>query len=49
VDAVFLTGGSSLVPAVRKIFLDRFGKDKIRVGHEFISVAMGLARRGAVG
>jgi hypothetical chaperone protein len=46
VDAVFLTGGSSLVPAVRRIFADRFGHGKIRAGHEFTSVAMGLARRG---
>jgi hypothetical chaperone protein len=48
VDAVFLTGGSSLVPAVRRIFQDRFGSAKIRTGHEFTSVAMGLARRGAI-
>ena len=48
VNAVFLTGGSSLVPAVRRIFQDRFGADKIRAGHEFTSVAMGLARRGAM-
>ena len=48
VDAVFLTGGSSLVPAVRRIFQDRFGSVKIRTGHEFTSVAMGLARRGAI-
>src|SRR6185436_15460294 len=46
VDAVFLTGGSSLVPAVRRIFEERFGVGKIRTGHEFTSVAMGLARRG---
>ncbi len=43
VDRVFLTGGSSFVPAVRKIFAHRFGKDKIRGGHEFTSVAHGLA------
>ena len=47
VDAVFLTGGSSFVPAVRRIFEERFGAAKIRGGHEFTSVAMGLARRGA--
>jgi len=47
VDAVFLTGGSSLVPSVRRIFEERFGAGKIRAGHEFTSVAMGLARRGA--
>ena len=47
VDAIFLTGGSSFVPAVRRIFEARFGADKLRSGHEFTSVAMGLARRAA--
>ena len=45
VDRVFLTGGSSFVPAVRQIFIRRFGKDRIRGGHEFTSVAHGLALR----
>jgi hypothetical chaperone protein len=45
VDQIFLTGGSSLVPAVRKIFEDRFGKDRIKGGSEFTSVAKGLALR----
>jgi hypothetical chaperone protein len=45
VDRVFLTGGSSFVPSVRRIFTSRFGKDKIRGGHEFTSVAHGLAVR----
>ncbi len=45
VDRVFLTGGSSFVPAVRRIFSSRFGKEKIRGGHEFTSVAHGLALR----
>jgi hypothetical chaperone protein len=45
VDAVFLTGGSSFVPAVRGIFESRFGTDKIRAGNEFTSVAHGLALR----
>jgi hypothetical chaperone protein len=49
VDAVFLTGGSSFVPAVRRIFESRFGAAKIRGGHEFTSVALGLARRSAAG
>ena len=43
VDAVFLTGGSSFVPAVRRIFETRFGAGKIRSGNEFTSVAHGLA------
>lgn len=47
VDRVFLTGGSSFVPAVRRIFESRFGKDRIRGGNEFTSVAQGLALRAA--
>jgi molecular chaperone DnaK (HSP70) len=43
VDMVFLTGGSSFVPAVRKIFETRFGTECIRAGNEFTSVARGLA------
>ena len=45
VDRVFLTGGTSLVPAVRRIFEVRFGEQRIRTGNEFISVARGLALR----
>jgi molecular chaperone DnaK (HSP70) len=33
IDSVFLTGGSSFVPAVRRIFTERFGAD--RTGDEF--------------
>jgi hypothetical chaperone protein len=43
IDSVFLTGGTSLVPAVRRIFADRFGLDKLNSGEELISVAKGLA------
>ena len=43
VDMVFLTGGSSFVPAVRRIFETRFGTARIRGGNEFTSVARGLA------
>jgi hypothetical chaperone protein len=45
VDRVFLTGGSSFVPAVRRIFESRFGGQRIRTGNEFTSVARGLALR----
>ncbi len=45
VDRVFLTGGSSFVPAVRRIFESRFGSQRIRTGDEFTSVARGLALR----
>jgi hypothetical chaperone protein len=47
VDMVFLTGGSSFVPAVRRIFEERFGARKIRTGNEFTSVARGLALKAA--
>jgi hypothetical chaperone protein len=47
VDRVFLTGGSSFVPAVRAIFAARFGEAKLAAGEEFTSVASGLALRGA--
>jgi hypothetical chaperone protein len=43
VNMVFLTGGSSFVPVVRRVFEQRFGADRIRTGNEFISVAAGLA------
>jgi hypothetical chaperone protein len=43
VDCVFLTGGSSLVPAIRQIFTDRFDPASLHGGGEFTSVARGLA------
>jgi hypothetical chaperone protein len=49
VDMVFLTGGSSFVPAVRKIFETRFGEQRIRGGNEFTSVARGLALKARDG
>lgn len=45
VDRVFLTGGSSFVPAVRRIFEERFGNERLRFGGELTSVANGLALR----
>ena len=45
IDRVFLTGGSSFVPAVRRIFIDRFGESKVAGGGELTSVATGLALR----
>jgi len=47
VDRVFLTGGSSLVPAVRRLFIARFGEDRLRGGEELTTVARGLARIAA--
>lgn len=46
IDVVFMTGGSSLVPAVRRRFESRFGADLIQAGDEFQSVAKGLALIG---
>ena len=43
IDAIFMTGGSSFVPAVRKIFEHKFKHAPIRAGQEFTSVAEGLA------
>lgn len=48
VDRVFLTGGTAFVPAVRRLFIDRFGVDKLVGGGEFVSVAEGLALADAV-
>lgn len=47
VDRVFLTGGTSFVPAVRRIFEERFTASRVRTGNEFTSVARGLALRAA--
>lgn len=46
IDHVFLTGGTSFVPAVRRLFEDRFGAGKVSAGGEFVSVAEGLALIG---
>ncbi|HUS06222.1 MAG TPA: Hsp70 family protein [Bryobacteraceae bacterium] len=46
VGRVFLTGGSSLVPAVQQVF-QRFGPEKLSAGDEFTSVARGLALKAA--
>ena len=46
VDKVFLTGGSSFVPAVRRLFEDRFGAGKLESGGELVSIATGLSLIG---
>jgi hypothetical chaperone protein len=46
IDRVFLTGGTSFVPAVRALFDRRFGAAKVSGGGEFVSVAEGLALIG---
>jgi len=47
VERVFLTGGTSLVPRVRRIFDERFGEDRVRGGAELVTVARGLASLAA--
>ncbi|HEX3501791.1 MAG TPA: Hsp70 family protein [Xanthobacteraceae bacterium] len=46
IDKVFLTGGTSFVPAVRQIFERRFGSERIESGDELLSIANGLAMIG---
>lgn len=46
IDRVFLTGGTSLVPRIRRIFVDRFGEGRIETGGELTSIAHGLALIG---
>ena len=49
VDKVFLTGGTSFVPAVRDIFTRRFDGDRIETGGELLSIAHGLSLIGESG
>ena len=46
IDRVFLTGGSSFVPAVRAMFEARFDAAKIATGSELESIATGLSLIG---
>ena len=46
IDRVFLTGGSSFVPAVRALFHARFAPETISSGAELESIAAGLALIG---
>lgn len=48
IDRVFLTGGSSLIPAVRSLFDRRFGPERIASGGELTSIAHGLAMIGSL-
>ncbi len=47
IDSVFLTGGSSQIPAVRELFARKFGEDRLRTADAFTSVAEGLGRASA--
>jgi len=46
IDSVFLTGGSSFIPAVRRVFEERFGAYRLADGENFQSVAFGFALIG---
>ncbi len=46
IDKVFLTGGSSFIPAIWKIFGERFGEARLATGDQFESIAYGLALIG---
>jgi hypothetical chaperone protein len=46
IDRLFLTGGSSLIPAIRALFERRFGAERIASGGELTSIAHGLALIG---
>ena len=43
VTAVYMMGGTSFLPTIRKLFEGILGTVSIRVGEEFASVAEGLA------
>jgi len=45
IDSIFLTGGSSFVPVVRRYFSRTFGANKLHSGEELTTVAKGLALR----
>lgn len=43
-DSVFLTGGSSQIPSVRRLFAKKFGESRLRTADAFTSVVEGLGR-----
>jgi hypothetical chaperone protein len=45
VDRIFLTGGSSFVPAIRNLFAHKFDPSRLQSGGELTSVVRGLALR----
>jgi hypothetical chaperone protein len=46
VQKVFLTGGTSFVPAVQRLFAERFGEERLTSADQFESIAYGLALIG---
>jgi hypothetical chaperone protein len=49
VERVFLTGGTSFVPAIRRLFVERFGEERLTSADQFESIAYGLALIGRTG
>ena len=43
IDRVFLTGGSSFIPAVKEMFNARFGSGKVETCDQLVSIAHGLS------
>jgi hypothetical chaperone protein len=46
IERVFLTGGTSFVPAIRQLFIERFGEERLVSTDQFESIAYGLALIG---
>ena len=46
IDRVFLTGGSSYLPVIRRMFDERFGAQRVETGDQLVSIAAGLALIG---
>jgi hypothetical chaperone protein len=46
IERVFLTGGTSFVPVIRRLFARRFGEARITSADQFESIASGLALIG---
>ena len=46
IDKVFLTGGTSFIPVIRRLFAERFGEERLVSGDQFESIAAGLALIG---
>ena len=49
IEKVFLTGGTSFIPAVQRLFAERFGREKLTSADQFESIAQGLALMGQTG
>ncbi|MDR6128436.1 putative chaperone protein [Sphingomonas sp. SORGH_AS802] len=46
IDRVFLTGGTSLTPRIHRLFVERFGEERLATGDALTSIAHGLALIG---